>query len=103
MAANMEIAESKLMPLLGQGVVKSFSIQAPAFGGRAGDQTGFVIIQLEDWNERDINAQQALGVIAKALKGIPDVMVRPMLPGFRGGSSEDGQIVFCGADYEEVF
>ncbi|PKG55568.1 multidrug efflux RND transporter permease subunit [Shewanella sp. GutDb-MelDb] len=103
MAANMEIAEKKLMPLLGQGVVKSFSIQAPAFGGRAGDQTGFVIIQLEDWNERDINAQQALGVIAKALKGIPDVMVRPMLPGYRGGSSEPVQFVLGGSDYQELF
>ncbi|QQX81593.1 efflux RND transporter permease subunit [Shewanella sp. KX20019] len=103
MAANMEIAEKKLMPLLGQGVVKSFSIQAPAFGGRAGDQTGFVIIQLEDWNERTVNAQQALGVIAKALKGIPDVMVRPMLPGFRGGSSEPVQFVLGGSDYQELF
>ncbi|GIU49706.1 multidrug transporter AcrB [Shewanella sairae] len=103
MAANMEIAEDKLMPLLGQGVVKSFSIQAPAFGGRAGDQTGFVIIQLEDWNERTINAQQALGVISNALKGIPDVMVRPLLPGFRGGSSEPVQFVLGGSDYQELF
>ncbi|GIU33868.1 multidrug efflux RND transporter permease subunit [Shewanella schlegeliana] len=103
MAANMEIAEDKLMPLLGQGVVKSFSIQAPAFGGRAGDQTGFVIIQLEDWNERTVNAQQALGVVANALKGIPDVMVRPLLPGFRGGSSEPVQFVLGGSDYAELF
>ncbi|MCL1140145.1 multidrug efflux RND transporter permease subunit [Shewanella pneumatophori] len=103
MAANMEIAEDKLMPLLGQGVVKSFSIQAPAFGGRAGDQTGFVIIQLEDWNDRTVNAQQALGVIANALKGIPDVMVRPLLPGFRGGSSEPVQFVLGGSDYQELF
>ncbi|ABV86482.1 multidrug efflux RND transporter permease subunit [Shewanella pealeana] len=103
MAANMEIVEDKLMPLLGQGVVKSFSIQAPAFGGRAGDQTGFVIIQLEDWNERTVNAQQALGIVAKALKGIPDVMVRPLLPGFRGGSSEPVQFVLGGSDYQELF
>ncbi|MCK8043541.1 multidrug efflux RND transporter permease subunit [Shewanella sp. 1CM18E] len=103
MAANMEIAEDKLMPLLGQGVVKSFSIQAPAFGGRAGDQTGFVIIQLEDWNDRTVNAQQALGVISNALKGIPDVMVRPLLPGFRGGSSEPVQFVLGGSDYQELF
>lgn len=103
MAANMEIVEDKLMPLLGQGVVKSFSIQAPAFGGRAGDQTGFVIIQLEDWNERTVNAQQALGIVANALKGIPDVMVRPLLPGFRGGSSEPVQFVLGGSDYQELF
>ncbi|PKH99624.1 multidrug transporter AcrB, partial [Shewanella sp. 11B5] len=41
MIANMDIVENRLMPLLGQGVVKSFSVEAPAFGGRAGDQTGF--------------------------------------------------------------
>ena len=103
MTANMDIVEDKLMPLLGQGVIKSFSIQAPAFGGRAGDQTGFVIMQLEDWQDRDINAQQALGIVAKALQGIPDVMVRPMLPGFRGQSSEPVQFVIGGSDYKELF
>lgn len=103
MTANMDIVEQRLMPLLGKGVIKSFSVQAPAFGGRAGDQTGFVIMQLEDWEERDINAQQALGVVSKALQGIPDVMVRPMLPGFRGQSSEPVQFVIGGSDYKELF
>ncbi|ARD23397.1 multidrug efflux RND transporter permease subunit [Shewanella japonica] len=103
MSANMEIVEQRLLPMLGDGVIKSFSIQAPAFGGRAGDQTGFVIIQLEEWQDRNINAQQALGIVAKALEGIPDVMVRPMLPGFRGKSSEPVQFVLGGSDYEELF
>ncbi|WP_153914838.1 multidrug efflux RND transporter permease subunit [Shewanella sp. TC10] len=103
MSANMDIVEQRLMPMLGNGVFKSFSTQAPAFGGRAGDQTGFVIIQLEEWKDRDINAQQALGVVAKALEGIPDVMVRPMLPGFRGKSSEPVQFVLGGSDYNELF
>ncbi|WP_299793733.1 multidrug efflux RND transporter permease subunit [uncultured Shewanella sp.] len=103
MTANMDIVEQRLMPLLGKGVIKSFSVQAPAFGGRAGDQTGFVIMQLEDWEERDITAQQALGVVSGALQGIPDVMVRPMLPGFRGQSSEPVQFVIGGSDYEELF
>jgi hydrophobe/amphiphile efflux-1 (HAE1) family protein len=103
MTANMDIVEERLMPLLGKGVIKSFSVQAPAFGGRAGDQTGFVIMQLENWEDRDVNAQQALGLVAKALKGIPDVMVRPMLPGFRGQSSEPVQFVIGGSDYNELF
>ena len=103
MTANMDIVEARLMPLLGQGVVKSFSVQAPAFGGRAGDQTGFVIIQLEDWAHRHENAQQALGLISTALKDIPDVMVRPMMPGFRGQSSEPVQFVIGGSDYQELF
>ncbi|WP_413732121.1 MULTISPECIES: multidrug efflux RND transporter permease subunit [unclassified Shewanella] len=103
MTANMDIVQDRLMPLLGQGVLKSFSVQAPAFGGRAGDQTGFVIMQLEDWEDRDINADQALVMIAQVLKDIPDVMVRPMLPGFRGRSSEPVQFVIGGSDYKELF
>lgn len=103
MIANMDIVESRLMPLLGQGVVKSFSVEAPAFGGRAGDQTGFAIIQLEDWADRDIDIKQALGLISQTLKDIPDVMVRPMLPGFRGQSSEPVQFVLGGSDYPELF
>ena len=103
MTANMDIVEDNQKQLLGQGVIKSFSVQAPAFGGRAGDQTGFVIMQLEDWEDRDVNAQQALAIVAKALQGIPDVMVRPMLPGFRGQSSEPVQFVIGGSDYKELF
>ncbi|MGI2154250.1 multidrug efflux RND transporter permease subunit [Shewanella oncorhynchi] len=103
MTANMDIVEDRLMPLLGKGVLRSFSVQAPAFGGRAGDQTGFVIMQLEDWEHRDVTAQQALGIISNALKDIPDVMVRPMMPGFRGQSSEPVQFVLGGSDYAELF
>lgn len=102
MAANMDIVEDRLMPLLGQGFLKSFSIQSPAFGGNAGDQTGFVIMILEDWNDRDITAQQALGEVRKALSGIADVRVFPFMPGFRGGSSEPVQFVLGGSDYNEL-
>jgi len=102
MASNMEIVEQRMKPLLGQGVVKSFSTQAPAFGGMAGDQTGFVIIILEDWQDRSINADQALALISKTLKDIPDVMVRPLAPGFRGGSSDQIQFVLGGANYNEL-
>lgn len=102
MAANMDIVEERLLPLLGEGFLKSFSIQSPAFGGNAGDQTGFVIMILDDWNDRDVTAQQALGEVRKALVGIPDVRVFPFMPGFRGGSSEPVQFVLGGSDYPEL-
>ncbi|NOH81380.1 vibriobactin export RND transporter permease subunit VexH [Vibrio sp. RE86] len=102
MAANMDIVEGRLMPLLGQGFLKSFSIQSPAFGGNAGDQTGFVIMILDDWNDRDVTAQESLGQVRKALAGIPDVRVFPFMPGFRGGSSEPVQFVLGGSDYAEL-
>lgn len=102
MAANMDLVEQRLMPLLGQGFLKSFSIQSPAFGGNAGDQTGFVIMILEDWNDRTVTAQEALSQVRKALAGIPDVRVFPFMPGFRGGSNEPVQFVLGGSDYSEL-
>ncbi|MDG3088585.1 vibriobactin export RND transporter permease subunit VexH [Vibrio hannami] len=102
MAGNMDLVEQKLIPLLGQGILKSFSIQSPAFGGNAGDQTGFVIMILEDWNDRTVTAQEALGVVRKALTGIPDARVFPFTPGFRRGSSEPVQFVLGGSNYEEL-
>ncbi|MCL1074121.1 multidrug efflux RND transporter permease subunit [Shewanella dokdonensis] len=103
MSANMDIVQNRLMPLLHQGILKSFSIQAPAFGGRAGDQTGFVIMRLPDWGQRQLNAQQILEIVTQALQEIPDIMIRPMLPGFRGGSSEPVKFVIGGSDYKELF
>lgn len=102
MNANIDIVEDRLLPLLGQGVLKSFSVQSPAFGGNAGDQTGFVIMILEDWEDRTVTAQEALGMIRKALVDIPDARVFPMMPGFRGGSSEPVQFVLGGSDYPEL-
>ncbi|MGO3799832.1 MAG: multidrug efflux RND transporter permease subunit [Vibrio casei] len=102
MSVNMDEVENRLQPLLGKGILKSFSVDAPAFGGRAGDETGFVIMVLEDWGKRDVSIQQALQVISKTLSGIPDVRVRAMLPGFRGGSDNPVQFVLGGADYKEL-
>ncbi|MFV0447758.1 MAG: vibriobactin export RND transporter permease subunit VexH [Vibrio sp.] len=102
MSANMDLIEDRLKPLLGQGFLKSFSVQTPAFGGSSGDQTGFVIMTLDDWNERSITAQNALAEIRKALAGIPDVRVIPFMPGFRGGSNEPVQFVLGGSDYTEL-
>ena len=103
MVGNIEEVEGRLLPMVGQGVIKSVSIQTPAFGGRAGDQTGFVIMQLENWEDRDVSASDALDMVRKKLQGIPDVRVWPFMPGFRGGSSEPIQFVLNGADYSELF
>lgn len=102
MSANMDLVEERLMPLLGQGFLKSFSLQSPAFGGSAGDQTGFAIMILEDWNDRELTAAQSLDRIRQALVGIPDVRVFPFMPGFRGGSNEPVQFVLGGSDYSEL-
>ncbi|MEZ9527115.1 multidrug efflux RND transporter permease subunit [Enterovibrio norvegicus] len=102
MVGNMEQVEQRLLPLVEEGLLTSISLQAPAFGGMAGDQTGFVIMQLEDWDNRDQSAEQVLGRVRQALGGIPDIFVRAFLPGFRGGSSEPVQFVLGGPDYDEL-
>jgi hydrophobe/amphiphile efflux-1 (HAE1) family protein len=102
MAANMDIVEARILPLVGQGVIKTFSTQAPAFGGNAGDQTGFVIMVLEDWQDRSVNVTDALAMVNNALKDIPDVRVWAMMPGFHGGSSDPVQFVLGGSDYPEL-
>lgn len=102
MVANMEIVENRLLPLVDQGLLTSVSIQAPAFGGMAGDQTGFVIMQLADWDQRDETAGDILRIVRRELSEIPDIFVRPFIPGFRGGSDEAIQFVLSGADYKEL-
>ena len=102
MNLNMDIVEARLLPLVGKGVIKSFSTQAPAFGGNAGDETGFVIMILEDWGVRTVSIKDALALINKSLSDIPDVRVRAMMPGFRGGSSDPVQFVLGGSDYTEL-
>lgn len=102
MVENMEDVERRLMTLIDEGVLTSVSIQAPAFGGLAGDQTGFVIMQLQTWDKRDETAQQILQQVKGVLRGIPDIFVRVFIPGFRGGSSEPVQFILGGADHIEL-
>lgn len=102
MSDNMDLVEQRLMPLVGKGFLKSFSVQSPAFGGNGGDQTGLVIMMLDDWDQRQVTATEALSQIRKTLADIPDVRIFPFMPGFRGGSNEPVQFVLGGSDYAEL-
>ena len=101
MKRNMAQVEQRLLPLVGQGVVKAISFSTPAFG-RGGDQTGMVIVQLTDWAQRQQSAQQFLAAMPKLLSGIPDITLRPFQPGFRGRSQAPVQFVLQGSDFAEL-
>lgn len=101
MQRNMQQVEARLLPQVGQGVIKSLSFSTPAFG-RGGDQTGMLIIQLEDWAQREQTAQQLLANLPTWLDGIPDISIRPFQPGFRGRSQAPIQYVLKGADYASL-
>ncbi|BEU03475.1 multidrug resistance protein [Agarivorans sp. OAG1] len=102
MTTNMDQVEQQIMPLVGNGVIKSFNMQTPAFGGRAGDNTAFIIVQLEDWAEREQNAGDVVNLLRKTLSNIADISIRPMQPGFRGKSNDPIQFVLAGSSFEEL-
>ncbi|MCK5819837.1 MAG: efflux RND transporter permease subunit [Psychromonas sp.] len=102
MLANMNIIDSRLAPLLKHGVIAGYNTETPAFGGRLGSQTGFVIIQLNDWNKRKLSAEKILGIVSNSLKDIPDVRALPMMPSFMGHSSSPVEFVLEGANYNAL-
>jgi multidrug efflux pump subunit AcrB len=51
---------------------------------------------------RTASINEALALINKTLANIPDVRVRAMMPGFRGGSSDPVKFVLGGSDYTEL-
>ena len=101
MKRNMQQVESRLLPLVGKGVISAISFSTPAFGGSS-DQTGMVTIQLTDWAHRDETAQQLLKRLPSLLQGIPDISLRPFQPGFRGRSQAPVQFVLQGSEYAEL-
>ena len=101
MKRNMQQVEARLLPLIGQGVVKAVSFSTPAFG-RGTDQTGVVIVQLTDWAVRSQTAQQFVASLPRLLTGIPDIRLRPFQPGFRGRSQAPVQYVLQGRDYAQL-
>ncbi|MGY5453414.1 efflux RND transporter permease subunit [Agarivorans sp. MS3-6] len=102
MTTNMDQVEQQIMPLVGQGLIKSFNLQTPAFGGQAGDNTAFIIVQLEDWAQREQSAADAVNLLRKTLANIADISIRPRQPGFGGKSDDPIQFVLAGASFEEL-
>ncbi len=103
MVGNLEQIESRLLPLIGKEGIRSISMQTPAFGGRASDQTGFIVMVLDDWAVRSQSATQVLNKVRQTLGDLPDVQVWPFMPGFGGRSSEPVQFVLTGSEYASLF
>jgi HAE1 family hydrophobic/amphiphilic exporter-1 len=102
MAGNIDDIETRLQPLLEQGFIKGYSSQTPAFGGNSGDNIGFIIIPLDDWNDRDHTAAEVTNMLRGAMGDIIDVRAIPMQPGMRGGTDEAVKYVLGGPDYSEL-
>lgn len=101
MKRNMQLIEEELLPLLGKGVIKSMSFSTPALG-QSSDQTGFVVLQLEDWGSRKVRSTDLVQELKARLNKIPDLRVYVYEPGFKGKSSAPIKYVIKGSNYQTL-
>ncbi len=101
MKRNMQIIEDRLLPYLGKGVIKSISFSTPSLG-QGSDQSGFVVLQLEDWTKRTQTSAQLVTELKAVLGDIPDLRVYVYEPGFQGRSGSPVKYIIRGSTYESL-
>lgn len=101
MKRNMQILEDKLLPMLGKGEIKSMSFSTPALG-QGSDQSGFVVLQLEDPKLRTISSKKLIAKLKKMLADIPDLRVHIYEPGLNGKTSSPIKYVIKGTSYQTL-
>lgn len=101
MKRNMQVIEDRLLPYIDKKVVNSVSFSTPSLG-QGNDQSGFVVIQLADWNKRDISSKDFIKEIKALLSDIPDIKLYVYEPGFKGSSRSPIRYVIKGSDYQLI-
>ncbi|MGN1394615.1 MAG: efflux RND transporter permease subunit [Succinivibrionaceae bacterium] len=101
MKRNMLTIEEKLLPYIDKKIVKSISFSTPSLG-KGNDQTGFVVLQLVDWGERNINSLEFVNELKKELMNIPDLKIFVYEPGFKGSSKSPIRYILKGGDYKSL-
>ena len=100
-----ELEERVLFPLVESGDVAHVLTRVPGgFGASSSMNSGFVIVVLEPWNERERGATAIINEIRTEGGKIPGVRVVAFPPGGLGrrGSGQPVQFVIGGASHEEV-
>ncbi|OXS16688.1 multidrug transporter AcrB [Zobellella denitrificans] len=94
--------ESRMTPLLEEGLATSLTVRTPGFGG--GVNSGMVIASLETWDKREVPAEALVSRIRSLTRDVADVLVIPILPSsIRSGSTSPVEFVLSGADYDELY
>lgn len=102
MSLAMGELEQRLNELLGEGIATNLTVRTPGFGG--GVNSGMVIITLENWDQRDVSAEQVVNRIRDLTRDVADVLVIPIMPSsIRSGSSSPVEFVITGSDYDELY
>lgn len=103
MQSYMAEVEQRLMPRVAKGEIKRLIVRAPrSFGSSEVFNTGFVIVVLEDWQQRD-NAFAIMKSIQADLSDLTGIKAIPMMRSSIGGRIQSPvQFVIGGASYAEL-
>jgi multidrug efflux pump len=87
-----------------RGNVRRLNSRAPSFGGGSDMNTGFVSLNLSEWDERKESAQEIAARLRKRLSNLVGVRINVGMPGGLGirGSGIPVQVVLGGSDYNEL-
>ncbi|MGI9281496.1 MAG: efflux RND transporter permease subunit [Endozoicomonas sp.] len=102
MESSMLDIESRLLPELKNGPLQFMFMQTPGWGGR-GNNTGMLIIGMDDWADRDMTVFQLAGKIRQLTSDIPNVSAFPVMRSSIGGRSQAPiQFVVGGASFDDL-
>jgi multidrug efflux pump len=101
--AYMDEIETRLMPMVDEGIVKRLLVRTPRSFGTTSDYSGgFVIVVLEDWNERP-PANEVMGRINSNLSDLAGVRAFSIMrQALGGGIGKPVQFVMGGSNYEQL-
>ncbi|MBL8267098.1 efflux RND transporter permease subunit [Steroidobacter sp.] len=96
--------EEVAMEEVERGNVRRFNSRSPNFGGGTDVNTGFVSLNLSEWDERTESAQQIAARLRTRLADLVGVRINVGMPGGLGirGSGIPVQVVLGGSDYAEL-
>lgn len=100
----LQQVEEVVLEEVERGTVRRFNSRAPGFGGGTDMNTGFVSLNLSEWDERKESAQQIAARMRQRLSNLVGVRVNVGTPSGLGirGSGIPVQVVLGGSDYEEL-
>jgi multidrug efflux pump len=102
---QMDQVEEVLLRLLDRGEAHRVLTRVPAgYGAGARLNSGFAIIVLAPWRERERSSQEIAAGLMREFARIPGVRLFPFLPSglAQRGSGRAVQLVLGGSDFEEV-
>jgi len=104
-AGQMEKVEAILLDLVERKEANRVLIRVPgSFGSSEDFNSGFGLVVLVPWGERDSSVSEVVGDIGGKLSALPGVRAFPIVPQGvgRGGGSRPVQFVIGGSNYDEL-